>query len=44
MLIFLVDEVPINFRGPLMRSIAKRIAQSDLIDVNRIGSAAKESQ
>ncbi|WP_054026354.1 DUF3626 domain-containing protein [Bacillus sp. FJAT-28004] len=36
----LVDEVPMNFRGPSMPSLAKRIAQSDFIDVNMIGSAA----
>ncbi|MFK4439004.1 hypothetical protein ABIA61_004399 [Paenibacillus sp. RC21] len=38
----LVDEVPMNFRGPSMPSLAKRIAQSDFIDVNMIGSAAMD--
>lgn len=38
----LVDEVPIHFRGPSMPSLAKRIAQSDFIDVNMIGAAAMD--
>lgn len=38
----LVDEVPINFRGPSMPSLAKRIAQSNFIDVFMIGAAAMD--
>ncbi|GKU79031.1 hypothetical protein L3i20_v234280 [Paenibacillus sp. L3-i20] len=38
----LVDEVPMNFRGPSMPSLAKRIAQNDFIDVNMIGTAAMD--
>ncbi|WP_339206692.1 DUF3626 domain-containing protein [Paenibacillus sp. FSL K6-3182] len=38
----LVDEVPMNFRGPTMPSLAKRIAQSNFIDVNMIGAAAMD--
>ncbi|MBY0119955.1 DUF3626 domain-containing protein [Paenibacillus sp. FSL L8-0435] len=38
----LVDEVPMDFRGPSMPSLAKRIAKSDLIDANTIGSAAMD--
>lgn len=38
----LVDEVPMNFRGPSMPSLAKRIAQSHFIDANMIGSAAMD--
>ncbi|MBH5320266.1 DUF3626 domain-containing protein [Paenibacillus sp. GSMTC-2017] len=38
----LVDEVPIHFRGPSMPSLAKRIAQNEYIDVNMIGSAARD--
>jgi hypothetical protein len=37
-----VDEVPMDFRGPSMPSLAKRIAHSDYIDVNMIGSAAMD--
>lgn len=36
----LADEVPTDFRGPSMPSLAKRIAQDDFIDVNMIGTAA----
>lgn len=35
-----VDEVPDDFRGPSMPSLAKRIAQSDYIDASIIGAAA----
>lgn len=38
----LVDDVPMDFRGPSMPSLAKRIAKSDLIDANIIGSAAMD--
>ncbi|MCP1185661.1 DUF3626 domain-containing protein [Paenibacillus sp. 1781tsa1] len=38
----LVDEVPMDFRGPSMPSLAKRIAKSDFIDANIIGSAAMD--
>ncbi|MEK3703667.1 DUF3626 domain-containing protein [Paenibacillus sp. FSL R7-0198] len=38
----LVDDVPMDFRGPSLPSLAKRIAKSDLIDANIIGSAAME--
>ncbi|MGG4128762.1 DUF3626 domain-containing protein [Paenibacillus illinoisensis] len=37
-----VNEVPINFRGPSMPSLAKRIAQRNFIDANIIGSAAMD--
>lgn len=37
-----IDEIPKNFRGPSMPSLAKRIAQSDVIDANRIGLAAAD--
>jgi hypothetical protein len=37
----LVDEVPVDFRGPSMPSLAKRIARgNEYIDVSMIGSAA----
>jgi hypothetical protein len=35
-----VDEVPSDFRGPSMPSLAKRIAQNHMIDANIIGTAA----
>ncbi|AJS58961.1 DUF3626 domain-containing protein [Paenibacillus sp. IHBB 10380] len=37
-----VDEVPADFRGPSMPSLAKRIARNDFIDVSMIGSAAMD--
>ncbi len=36
----LVDEIPMDFRGPSMPSLAKRIARDDFIDVSMIGAAA----
>lgn len=38
----LVDEVPMDFRGPSMSSLAKRIARDDFIDVGMIGAAATD--
>ncbi|MBP1966702.1 hypothetical protein J2Z65_005962 [Paenibacillus aceris] len=38
----LVDEVPTDFRGPSMPSLARRIAPEDFIDVCMIGSAAMD--
>lgn len=38
----LVDEVPMDFRGPSMPSLAKRIAHNDYIDVSMIGSAVMD--
>lgn len=38
----MVDEVPVDFRGPSMPSLAKRIAQHHSIDANMIGSAARD--
>lgn len=38
----LVDEVPSDFRGPSMPSVAKRVASQDLIDASMIGSAVLE--
>lgn len=35
-----VDEVPSDFRGPTMPSLAKRIAHHGYIDASMIGSAA----
>ncbi|SMF86718.1 Protein of unknown function [Paenibacillus uliginis N3/975] len=35
-----VDEVPVDFRGPSMPSLAKRISHNGYIDVSMIGSAA----
>ncbi|TNJ67867.1 DUF3626 domain-containing protein [Paenibacillus hemerocallicola] len=40
--VLLVDEVPSDFRGPSMPSLAKRIARDDCIDASRIGSAAMD--
>jgi hypothetical protein len=37
-----VDEVPSDFRGPSMLSLAKRIAQNNIIDARIIGSAVME--
>lgn len=36
------DEVPTDFRGPSMPSLAKRIAKEEFIDVSMIGDAAIE--
>jgi len=36
----LVDEIPMDFRGPSMPSLAKRIARDDFIDASMIGAAA----
>jgi hypothetical protein len=36
------DEVPADFRGPSMQSLAKRIAQHHSIDANIIGSAVMD--
>ncbi|WP_430791468.1 DUF3626 domain-containing protein [Virgibacillus flavescens] len=36
------DEVPVDFRGPSMPSLAKRIAQKDLLTTKMIGSAAMD--
>lgn len=38
----LVDEVPMDFRGPSMPSLAKRIARNGVVDTNIIGSAAMQ--
>ena len=38
----LVDEVPVDFRGPSMPSLAKRIARNGLVDTSMIGSAAMD--
>lgn len=38
----LVDEVPMDFRGPSMISLAKRIARHGYIDANMIGVAAMD--
>ncbi len=35
------DDVPYNFRGPTMPSLAKRISHGDTIDASKIGLAAK---
>ncbi|UNK20749.1 DUF3626 domain-containing protein [Paenibacillus sp. N3/727] len=37
-----VDEVPVDFRGPSMPSLAKRISHNGYIDVSMIGSAAMD--
>lgn len=37
-----VDEVPVDFRGPSMPSLAKRISHNGFIDVSMIGSAAMD--
>lgn len=37
-----VDEVPMDFRGPSMISLAKRIARDDYIDANMIGTAVMD--
>ncbi|TPV45792.1 DUF3626 domain-containing protein [Bacillus dicomae] len=37
--VLMVDEVPMNFRGSKMPSLAKRIARNNCIDANIIGSA-----
>lgn len=37
-----VEEVPSNFRGPSMPTLAKRIAQNNRIDANIIGSAVMD--
>ena len=38
----LVDEVPMDFRGPSMPSLSKRIARNGLVDTSMIGSAAMD--
>lgn len=38
----LANEVPSDFRGPSMPSLAKRIARNDFIDVSMIGSAVMD--
>lgn len=38
----LTDEVPLDFRGPTMPSLARRIAQNHVIDASLIGSAVME--
>lgn len=40
--VLMVDEVPADFRGPSMTSLAKRIAQNNFIDANIIGSAVMD--
>lgn len=37
-----VDEVPSDFRGPTMPSLAKRIARENLIDTSIVGAAVNE--
>lgn len=37
-----VDDVPLNFRGPSMPSLAKRIAQNDTIHAYALGRAVKD--
>ncbi|WP_443111863.1 DUF3626 domain-containing protein [Alicyclobacillus sp. ALC3] len=39
-----VDEVPLDFRGPLMPSLAQRIARNGVVDTFTIGSAAMDLQ
>jgi hypothetical protein len=36
------DDVPSDFRGPSMPSLAKRIARSDTIDASKIGTAVMD--
>ncbi|MCE5172839.1 DUF3626 domain-containing protein [Paenibacillus profundus] len=38
----LADEVPADFRGPSMPSLAQRIARNNMIDVSMIGAAAMD--
>jgi hypothetical protein len=38
----MVEEVPMDYRGPSMPFLAKRIAQNNIIDANIIGSAVME--
>lgn len=40
--VLMVDQVPADFRGPSMTSLAKRIAHNNLIDANIIGSAVMD--
>lgn len=40
--ILMADEVPSDFRGPSMPSLAKRIAQKNFIDASIIGSAVMD--
>jgi hypothetical protein len=37
-----VDEVPMDFRGPSMPSLAQRIARNGLVDTCTIGSAVMD--
>jgi hypothetical protein len=37
-----IDEVPTDFRGPTMPSLAKRIAQANFLDASMIGRAAMD--
>ncbi|WP_137789342.1 DUF3626 domain-containing protein [Bacillus sp. E(2018)] len=37
-----VDQVPLNFRGPEMPSLAKRIAKNQMIDAHLIGEAVMD--
>lgn len=37
-----VDNVPVNFRGPVMPELAQRVATADLLDVTMICSAARD--
>ncbi|WP_303802995.1 DUF3626 domain-containing protein [Alicyclobacillus macrosporangiidus] len=38
----LIDDVPADFRGPSMPSLAKRIARNNFIDASAIGAAAMD--
>ncbi|MEH7387811.1 DUF3626 domain-containing protein [Bacillus sp. JJ1521] len=40
--VLMIDEVPQDFRGPSMRSLAKRIGQNNVIDASIIGTAVME--
>jgi hypothetical protein len=38
----MIDEVPQDFRGPSMPSLAKRIGQNNVIDASIIGTAVMD--
>lgn len=40
--VLLLDDVPIDFRGPSMPALAERVAQSHFIDASMIGAAAMD--
>ena len=37
-----VEDVPLDFRGPTMRSLAKRVARDGVVDAEAIGRGVKE--